>query len=322
MKVNTEIIRVWAGKKNFIPKLASIILAVILWGYLTSTKSGDIKFRLPLNYRNLDQTLTVSRLSNKYIMVRIKGRKDELKTVNSKNIKVFADLSSAKIGEYGSFPVQIEKTDLPEEVEVVVNPEEIKLFVEKKAFRNILIVPRFSGDPEKDVVLGKIKTEPEYVRIAGSAGLLSGIESINTEYIFLNDRHATFKSSVKLEKVNEEEIDYSLSEVDVTVPLIPVSETASIDVPLLVKNKIKGFVYNIEYDKASVSVLLPNNRDTANPDMTAYIDASEIPIQTTDLAANGRIEKEAVVHVKSGYSDESGIISVKPQKIKVIITRE
>ena len=56
--------------------------------------------------------------------------------------------------------------------------------------------------------------------------------------------------------------------------------------------------------------------------MTAYIDASEIPIQTTDLAAKGRIEKEAVVHVKSGYTDESGIISVKPQKIKVIITRE
>lgn len=321
MKLNIETIRAWAEKKNVVPKLVSIILAVILWGYLTSSESGDVKFKLPVNYRNLDQALTVSRLSNKYVMVRIKGRKDELKNVNSKNIKVFVDLSAARIGEFNSFPVQVEKTDLPEELEVDVNPQEIKLFVERKIFRNILIIPRYSGDPDKGFVLGRIKVNPEYVRIAGSASLLSGIDGINTEYIFVNNRNTTFKAVAKLEKINEDEIDYSFAEVDVTVPVIPVADTASMELPVIIKNRVKGFVYSAVYEKVNVSVILPQSRDIASLDLVAYIDASEIPVMSNETAVSGRFEKEAIVHVRSGVSDD-GVLSVKPEKIKVIITRE
>lgn len=322
MKMNTEKLRDWAGRNNVIPKLVSIILAVMLWGYLSSTKSGDLKFRVPLNYRNLDQTLTVSRLSNKYVMVRLKGRKDDLKTVNSKNIKVYVDLSSAKIGEYGSFPVQVEKTEIPEELEVDINPGEIKLFVEKKAFRNVLIVPRYSGDPDKGVVLGRIKANPEFVRIAGASNLISTIDYINTEYVFVNNRNASFKSVVKLEKINEEEIDYSFGEVDVSVPLIPAADTTVMVLPLAVKNRVKGFMYYPQYDRVNVTVVLPQNRDAGALDLTAYVDAFDIPVLGTDVPVDGRIEKEAVVHVRSGISDESGILSVKPERVKVIITRE
>ncbi len=322
MKLNAESIRAWAAKKNFIPKLVSIILAVILWGYLTSSESGDIKFKVPLTYKNLDQALTVSRLSNKYVMVKVTGRKDELKNVNSKNIKVFVDLSSARIGEFNSFRVQIERTDIPEELEVSINPEEVKLFVEKKIFRNILIKPRHSGDPDKGYVLGKIKVSPEYVRIAGSASLVAGINWINTEYIFVNNRNATFKTPVKLEMINEDEIDYSISEVEVAVPLIPVSDTASVELPVVIKNRVKGFVYDTAIDKISVSLILPQNRNIDSLDLAAYIDASEIPVMSNDVAVSGRYEKEAVVHVKNGALDEDEILSVKPEMIKVFIIRE
>lgn len=322
MKPNAESIKAWAAKKNVVPKLASIILAVILWGYLTSSESGDVKFKVPLTYKNLDQTLTVSNLSNKYVMVRITGRKDDLKNVNSKNIKVFIDLSSARTGEFNSFRIQIERTDLPEELEVSINPEDVKLFVEKKIFRNILIKPRHSGDPDKGYILGKIKTNPEYVRIAGSASLIAGIDTVSTEYIFVNNRNATFKTPVKLEKVNEDEIDYSISEVDVTVPLIPVSDTASVEIPVVIKNRVKGFIYNTVIDRVNVSVILPQNRSAESLDLSAYIDASEIPVMSNDTTAGGRYEKDAVVHVKSGVSDEDGVLSVKPEMIKVFITRE
>ena len=314
--------KAWAEKKNFIPKLVSIILAVILWGYLTSSESGDVKFKVPLAYKNLDQTLTVSRLSNKYVMVRVTGRKDDLKNVNSKNIKVFIDLSSARVGEFSSFKIQVERTDIPEELEINVNPDEVKLFVEKKIFRNIMIKPRHSGDPDKGYILGRIKVHPEYVRISGSASLIAGIDGISTEYIFLNDRNATFKTPVKLEKINEDEIDYSISEVEVTVPLIPFSDTASVELPVLVKNRVKGFVYDTVTDKVSVNVILTQNRSVESLELTAYIDASEIPVMSNDIAVNGRYEKEAVVHIKNGVSDEDGVLSVMPETIKVLITRE
>lgn len=321
MKLNIKTVKAWAVKKNVIPKLVSIILAVILWGYLTSSKSGDVRFKLPVNYRNLDQTLTVSRLSNKYVMVRVRGRKDELKNVNSKNIKVFVDLSTVRVGELNSFPVQVDKTDLSDELEVDINPEEIKLFVERKIFRNIMVIPRYSGDPEKGFVLGKIRVNPEYVRIAGSANLISGIDGVNTEYIFVNNRNATFKTMVKLEKINEDEIDYSSAVVDVTVPLIPVSDTASVELPVAIKNRVKGFAYNAAYERVNVNVVLPQNRDIGSLDLVAYIDASEIPVMSNETGVNGRFEKEAIVHVRSGATDD-GVLSVKPDRIKVIITRD
>ncbi len=314
--------KAWAAKKNFIPKLVSIILAVILWGYLTSSESGDVKFKVPLTYKNLDQTLTVSRLSNKYVMVKVTGRKDDLQNVNSKNIKVFIDLSSARVGEFSSFKIQVERTDIPDELEISINPDEVKLFVEKKIFRNIMIKPRHSGDPDKGYVLGRIKAHPEYVRISGSASLIAGIDGISTEYIFVNNRNATFKTPVKLEKINEDEIDYSISEVEVTVPLIPLADTASVELPVLVKNRVKGFVYDTVTDKVSVNVILTQNRSVESLELTAYIDASEIPVMSNDLAVNGRYEKEAVVHIKNGVSDEDGVLSVMPETIKVLITRE
>ena len=63
MKLNYESIRGWVARKNIIPKIVSIILAVILWGYLTSSESGDVKFKVPLTYKNLDQTLKIGRAS-------------------------------------------------------------------------------------------------------------------------------------------------------------------------------------------------------------------------------------------------------------------
>lgn len=322
MKLNTETIRNWSDKKNLIPKLVSILLAVVLWGYLTSTKSGDIRFKLPLTYRNLDQTLTVSHLSNKYFMVRLKGRKDDLKSINSKNIKVFVDLSTAKVGEYNSFPVRIEKIDIPEELEVDVNPAEIKLYVEKKSYRNVPVVARASGDPEKGFVLGMIKVNPETVRIAGAANLITSIESLKTEYIFVNNKNSTFKTVVKIEKINEEEIDYNLEDVDVTVPIVPVSDTAVVELPLAVKNRIRGYDYRLAVEKVTADIIIQHNKPGGAVDLSAYVDAYEIPVINSDIPANGRLEKEAVVHVRGGLIDESGVLSIKPEKVKVIITRE
>ncbi len=322
MKLNTETIRDWSGKKNVIPKLVSILLAVVLWGYLTSTKSGDIRFKLPLTYRNLDQTLTVSHPSNKYFMVRLKGRKDDLKSINSRNIKVFVDLSTVKVGEYNSYPVRVEKIDVPEELEVDVNPAEVKLYVEKKSYRNVPVLARTSGDPEKGFVLGRIKVNPETVRIAGAANLISSIEFLKTEYIFVNNKNSTFKTSVKLEKVDEEEVDYNIDDVDVTVPVVPVSDTAVFELPLTVKNRVKGYDYRLIVDRVTADVILQHNKPAGSADLSAYVDAYEIPVVASEIPVNGRLEKEAVVHVHGGLIDESGVLSIKPEKVKVIITRE
>ena len=41
------------------------MLAVILWGYIADSKTGELKFKLQINYKNLDKALTVADISEK-----------------------------------------------------------------------------------------------------------------------------------------------------------------------------------------------------------------------------------------------------------------
>ncbi len=322
MKPSIQKIKVWGEKKNLLPKLVSIILAVILWGYLTSSKTGEVKFKLPVNYKNLDNSFTISRLSNKFVMVRVKGRKDELKNVNSKNIRLLIDLSAVRVGEYNTCPVQIDKSELSEDVSIDLNPDEIKLFVEKKIVRSVPVIPRHSGDPEKGYIMGQIKVTPEYVKVSGSSSLISDINVIYTEYIFLNNKNETFKSMVKLDKIYGDEVDYNISDVTVNVPIIKASVISYVEIPVSVKNRVKGLIYKTVLEKIRVGVVIPENRSSDSLNLVAYIDASEIDLQSDDFAVDGRAEKEAIIHVKNTANDDSSIISVTPDKVKVIITRE
>jgi len=320
MKFNTENFRIWAEKKNILPKFISIVLAFILWGYLTSTKSGEVKFKLPLNYKNLESSFTVSKSSDKYIMVKLRGRKDDLKNINSKNIKLFVDLSAIKEGESSTYPIQVDKTELPEDVTVDLIPDEVRLYAEKKVVKLFSILPRFKGEPERGIVMGKVKISPDNIRLSGPGNVLDSIDAVYTGNIVLNNRNSTFKTMIRLEKVNEGEVEYGFSEVNVTVPLFKESDTTLIEIPLVVRNRKKGFVYDAEYEKVKIRVLVRDGKDIAAQNISAYVDADDFKVAEGDLADDKSVRKEVPVHLKGVASGD--VITIVPEKVEVVITRE
>src|SRR5208337_1198678 len=132
MKKYIEIIKHIAEDKDIVPKVVCILLAVMLWGYITNTGSARIKFKIPVTYKNLDETLTVSKISTKNIVVSLSGKKDDLKSSFVKNIKLFIDLSNAEIGIYKPYKVQQTTGDIPQGFDFELDPDEVKVLVEKK----------------------------------------------------------------------------------------------------------------------------------------------------------------------------------------------
>ncbi len=323
MKRYIEILAEIIKNKSIVPKLVSILLAVILWAYITSAKSGDVRFKLPVTYTGLDEKYIVSKVSHKFVMVEVSGNKDDLKNISSKNIKLLVDLSKSIPGESKPFAIQYQKIDFTDDLKIGLYPEEVKVFIEKKIERNVKIIPRYTGFPEKGFMTGNLKVNPEYVRIAGPGSVINNIGAVYTENIAVDSKNAMFRQDVKLVSISNDQLQYSVSKVNVTVPVFNVSEVTSYEIPVAVKNKKRGLNYIFNLNRVKVNVVVSGNKNIGEHSFSAYIDVDDIDGGEDDFARKNRIEVMRYVYVSGDTSEsENAILSSTPEVVEIVVTKE
>lgn len=323
MKHYIEAIKKIIESRNLVPKLCSILLAVILWAYISSSKSGDVKFKIPVAFTGLQENYIVSKISSKVVTVEIYGDRDELKNVSSKNIKLAVDLSGAEPGVQKYYPVQYQKIDLNDDFKIDLSPEELKIQIEKKAVRNVKIIPRYKGYTEKGFMVGKIRCNPEYVRITGPGSVINNIGAVYTDFIPVDEKNSPFHQDIRIEKVNEEGVEYSTGKVNVSVPVMNFSGTVSYEIPVLIRNRKKGFNYTINSDRVKINVMLTENKNITDRSFSAYIDADEIEIDNDELARNGKIEITGYIHADGDTPEtDSIVLSANPDRLEIVVTKE
>ncbi len=325
MKRYIEIFVKIIENRNFIPKVVSIILAVILWAWLSNEKSGDVRFKLPVTFTGLQENLVVSKISHKVVVVEVQGNKDDLKSISSKNIKLVVDLSNAELGDYKAYKIQYQKIDFTEDFKIGIYPEEVKILIEKKTERNVKIIPRYTGSAGKGFMVGKIRVNPEYAKVSGPGSIVHNISVLYTEEIPVDDKNAAFHQDAKIEKLAEEGIEYSLSKVAASIPVLSYSEITSLEIPVTIRNKRKNFKYTLSNARVKINVIVPENKNININDrsFSAYIDADEIEIDDEEFVKHGRVEVKNFVHV-TGDSPENdaGILSTIPDSIGIVVTKE
>jgi len=328
MKRYIEIFAKIIENRNLVPKLGSILLAVVLWAYISSGKSGDVKFKLPVTFTGLEENYVVSRVSHKVVVVEVRGNKDELKNITSKNIKLVVDLSTAEKDEYKPYKIQYQKIDFADDFKVVLYPEDVKILIEKKIERNVKIFPRYSGNTEKGFMAGRIRVSPEYVKIKGPASVINSIGVIYTEKIPVDDKNSPFRQDIKLEKVNEDSVEYSLSKVNAIVPILNFTglnfpEKISFEIPVTLRNKKKGYKYTFISGKVKVTAIQSENKNVSERSFSAYVDADEIEIDNDEFIKKSRIEVMGFVHVSGDTSEtDSSILSATPDSVEIVVTKE
>lgn len=323
MKSYLEKFLAFSKRKNLVPKLTSIILAVILWAYITNTRSGDLRFNIPVEFRNSDTSLVVSRVSQKSVAVRISGRKDDLKNVNARNILLFVDLSRAVPGEYSDYKVEYTRSEVPEGIDIKVIPEEVKVLLERITEKEVRVIPKFSGTPAKGFYAGKVRVLPAAITLRGAPSLLERIEHIYTSDISIEGAREIISAEIPVERVNIEGVDYSRSTVVVTIPVISYSDIAEFELPLVLLKAKKGYKYQLKTKSVKVHVVSDGKKKISENLLSAVIDASLIRIDQEELERKGKIEREAEIDILSQISDiEDRIISITPDSVSVEITRE
>lgn len=167
-------------------KIFSLILAIILWIFVTSQERSEVGFSLPLQFKNIPESLEILRSSAEYLNVRISGPGAIVKGITPQQVQVTIDLKNAKEGQTY---YQISQSDipLPKGVELSrISPKDITVEMEKTLRKKVVITPVFLGKLPIDLKLDKAELSTKYVEISGPRSLIDLVNQIETTPIDLS----------------------------------------------------------------------------------------------------------------------------------------
>jgi len=153
--------------KNLPLKLISILLAVILWYFVVSERSGETAISIPLDFRNIPTALIIIKNPEESINVRISGPATRLRGLSPKNVKAIIDLSDAKPG-VAEFIIQPEHVTVPRGLRVtMVSPASIMLRFDTLLKKVLSVEAILVGKPSEGFKLTGVSVDPPTVDIVG-----------------------------------------------------------------------------------------------------------------------------------------------------------
>lgn len=178
--------------KNWLLKLVSLTLAIMLWYFIVGEDQVDMNIRVPIEILNLPPNLTISNQPKKDIEVAVRGPKSMMQDLRNRNITRPVDLSGAQPGtiiiknDESSIP-------LPRGISVQrVQPTNITLILDELVQKRFPIVPVTQGAPAEGFVLEKIYLDPDHLSISGPQSILNKTNNLKTYVIDLDNlNHST-----------------------------------------------------------------------------------------------------------------------------------
>ncbi|MFH0976421.1 MAG: CdaR family protein [Spirochaetota bacterium] len=306
--------------KDIAAKIICILLSIILWAYLSSTDIGEIKYKIPISFVNLPVTLVKSRISDKYITATLTGRKDSLKNINIKSLKAVVNLGQPEIGLNKSYPVEVVREEIPENIDLVLSAKEVSLVVERKIYKKVKVKVNIIDKVIGGYIIGKIMVIPDSINISGPESVIKRIDFVRTDRISVANASVKLIKDVAISDKDLPDITAETSKVRVIIPIIESANLFEFRKIILLKNM--NDKYNYIPSQEDVSVYLQSdvpNMEPAEEDVDVFAD-----VITEDLDAffhdgnENFIEKNCSIEVvtkKAGIK----IVSILPDVISIKI---
>ena len=198
-------------------KLISILLAIILWYFVVSERSGETTISIPLDFHNIPTSLIIIKNPIESINVRIGGPATLLRGLSPKDVKAIIDLSNAKPG-LAEFAIRAEQITLPRGLRVtMISPASIMLRFEELLSKKLPVEAILVGKPSEGFKITGVSIDPPAVEIVGAQNELTRLKSISTEEIDISGLN---KDSVKKASLNVRELHIkSISREEVKVSI-------------------------------------------------------------------------------------------------------
>lgn len=165
--------------ENWPIKLASLLLAVTLWFYVTSKGKTEVSLTVPLELRNIPAGMAVVGDVPGTLEVRIQGQERLLRDINiSRKIIAAADLS---VAHEGANILRISPDDIRRPSGVFIThlaPYDIRIMLERLVRKTIRLRPVLTGAPPARIA--SLSVTPPRITVEGPASAMKDLTSLPT----------------------------------------------------------------------------------------------------------------------------------------------
>ncbi|HON76929.1 MAG TPA: CdaR family protein [Spirochaetota bacterium] len=311
--------------RELVPKLVAIILSVILWAYIGSTKIGEVAFRIPVEFKSLSEDLIISNYSIKNVTIKLSGKKEDLNNFNIKNVKAYVSLKKAVPGENQKFPINVAKEDVPEGVNIELIRNNVEISIEKRIVSPVRIIPVIAGELKDGYIMGDVLVSPEYVNISGQADIISKIKNLKTKIVSIEDATRDVEQNVEVDIADYSGVAIDPTVVSVTVPIVDTLRLKVIDRQIDVRKENPRFGYELNTSRVKVFIRVPKDGSVLNEDsVDVFVDGSTVNPEKIfkETKKNYTLQEFPVRVVLGTRSQDAAVLKVIPKKVTMKIYKK
>lgn len=179
-------------------RIASLILAVLIWMYVRGEEKPVQVFSVPLEIEGIPGNLAIGGETPDIIAVRVRAPEATLKNLSPGRFQARIRLSDAKPGDL-TIPLASSDVRAPIGVEVLqVEPRNVTLRLERRMTREVPIGVRVKGNAAAGFEYAGYTVAPEKVRVEGPEGAVSQVREALAEEVDITGRSLNFEMPVSL----------------------------------------------------------------------------------------------------------------------------
>ncbi len=162
-------------------KLVSLLLAIGLWLAVARDPIAEVEMRVPIEFRNLPDSLEVDSASFTEAQIRVRGPGRVIHGLQVADVRAEIDLAGVRPGER-TFDLTGRQVHAPEEVEVVqIIPGQLHLSFDNRATRVVEVRPSVTGNFASGLRVAQRIADPPSVMITGPRRRVETVEAAITD---------------------------------------------------------------------------------------------------------------------------------------------
>ncbi|MBF0538956.1 MAG: hypothetical protein HQL03_11980 [Nitrospirae bacterium] len=197
-------------------KAITLVLALLLWFFVTLKGQSDIVLELPVEYKHIPKGFEIEKSSSNFVNISVKGQERLIKNIDPKDVSIYVDLAKAKEGET-IINLGKENVKVPPSITVnKITPAHIVVHLEETISKVVQVRAVITGQPQKGFAVTDTIVYPDELTIEGYKRNLKNIGFLETQPINIRNATTTVERYVSLIR-KDKEMEYFKDRVKVKV---------------------------------------------------------------------------------------------------------
>lgn len=209
--------------QNWSAKLLSLLLALILWFFITGEQTSEIGFAIPLELKNIPKGMMVVNEVPNVVDVRVSGPRTILSNLRPSDYDLTIDLKDTHPG-VTSFVRLENRIQVPSALKITrLSPSILDVRLEKIFESTVPVKAVTTGSLPKGYQLSGMLVTPPVVTIQGPRAEIRGIREVLTEAINVGTATESFTARTPLNFSGKLTTLKDVREVEVRINLLKLS---------------------------------------------------------------------------------------------------